>query len=56
MKSRSVISKAASALGKRSAKLRRKAWGEEEFHRRMHEYGKLGGRPKGSTKVRPVKL
>jgi hypothetical protein len=25
-----------------------KAWGEQEFVKRMQEWGKLGGRPKGS--------
>ncbi len=39
---------AASLLGRRSAALRAKKWGKEEFVRRMREWGKLGGRPKGS--------
>ena len=39
---------AASILGKKSAEARRKAWGKREFVRRMREWGKLGGRPKGS--------
>jgi len=25
-------------------------WGKKEFERRMREWGKLGGRPKGSGK------
>jgi hypothetical protein len=45
-----AISKAARAMAKRSVEARRKAWGEEEFIRRMHAYGKLGGRPRGSKK------
>lgn len=37
-------------MGKKSADSRRKQWGEREFTRRMREWGKLGGRPKGSGK------
>jgi hypothetical protein len=44
------VNKAASLLGKRSAKARRKKWGKTEFERRMREWGKLGGRPKGGGK------
>jgi hypothetical protein len=44
------IDKAASLLGKRSASARKKKWGKKEFVRRMQEWGKLGGRPKGSGK------
>lgn len=44
------INKAASLLGKRSADARRKKWGKKEFVRRMQEWGKLGGKPKGSGK------
>jgi hypothetical protein len=44
------VSKAASALGKRSAAARKKQWGAAEFKKRMQAWGKLGGRPKGSTK------
>lgn len=44
------LSEAASLLGRRSAKARRNKWGEREFIRRMREWGKLGGRPKGSSK------
>jgi hypothetical protein len=43
-------SAAACLLGKRSANVRRKKWGKAEFERRMREWGKLGGRPKGSGK------
>jgi hypothetical protein len=42
------LSEAASALGRRSADARKKKWGKKEFVRRMREWGKLGGRPKGS--------
>jgi hypothetical protein len=44
------VNKAASLLGKRSAEARRQKWGKEEFKTRMREWGKLGGRPKGSGK------
>jgi len=44
------ITSAASLMGRRSAKARIKKWGEQEFLRRMREWGKLGGRPKGSGK------
>ena len=43
-------SKAASILGKKSAATRQKLWGKREFVKRMREWGKLGGRPKGSGK------
>ena len=39
------ISKAASALGKRSFEVRREKWGEKGYARRMSEWGELGGRP-----------
>ena len=44
------IKEAASALGKRSAEARKKAWGAREFKKRMKEWGKLGGRPKKADK------
>jgi len=44
------ISKAASLMGRKSAKARTAKWGRKEFVRRMREWGKLGGRPKGSGK------
>ena len=47
-KSKPDINEAASALGKRSAEARKKAWGKREFRKRMKEWGKLGGRPKKS--------
>jgi hypothetical protein len=37
-------------MGRKSAKARAKKWGKKEFVRRMQEWGKLGGRPKGSGK------
>jgi hypothetical protein len=43
-------SSAASLMGKRSAEVRTKKWGTREFKLRMREWGKLGGRPKGSGK------
>jgi len=44
------IQKAASALGRRSVEARIQKWGKRDFARKMREWGKLGGRPKGSTK------
>ena len=44
----SEIRKAAKAMARRSIEARKQAWGEEEFQSRMREWGKLGGRPKGS--------
>ena len=49
------VNEAASLLGKRSAYARLKKWGKAEFERRMREWGKLGGRPKGSGKKRQSK-
>jgi hypothetical protein len=46
----SEVSKAASLLGRKSAEVRAKKWGKKEFVRKMREWGKLGGRPKGSGK------
>jgi hypothetical protein len=43
-------SKAARLLGRKSAEARKKKWGKKEFVRRMREWGKLGGRPRGSVK------
>ena len=42
-------------MGRRSAAIRLKKWGKEEFVRRMREWGKLGGRPVGSGKKRGEK-
>jgi hypothetical protein len=44
------VSNAASLMGRKSAKVRQEKWGKKEFVRRMQEWGKLGGRPKGSSK------
>jgi hypothetical protein len=44
------LGNAASVMGQRSAEARKKKWGKKEFARRMREWGKLGGRPKGSKK------
>jgi hypothetical protein len=49
------VSQAASMMGRRSAEARAKAWGKREFVKRMREWGKLGGRPKGSGKKTAVK-
>jgi hypothetical protein len=43
----SDVEKAASLMGRKSAEVRKKKWGEKEFLRRMREWGRLGGRPKG---------
>jgi hypothetical protein len=45
-----TVSKAASLMGRKSVKVRQKKWGKKEFVRRMQEWGKMGGRPKGSGK------
>jgi len=42
------LNEAASLMGRRSVEARRKKWGKKEFVKRMQEWGKLGGRPKGS--------
>jgi hypothetical protein len=42
------VSRAARLLGRRSAEARIKKWGKREFVKKMQEWGKLGGRPKGS--------
>jgi hypothetical protein len=47
--------KAASELAKRSVEARRKKWGKREFVSKMREWGKLGGRPKGSGKKQQPK-
>lgn len=44
------LANAAVLMGRRSAEVRQKRWGKREFVRRMREWGKLGGRPKGSGK------
>jgi len=44
------ISEAASALGKRSYRVRLKRLGLERLQQIARENGKLGGRPKGSAK------
>ena len=46
-RSKSNVSEAASLMGRRSVKARKEQWGEAEYRRRMQEWGKLGGRPKG---------
>jgi hypothetical protein len=49
------VRKAASLMGRKSAKARAAKWGKEEFVRRMREWGKLGGRPKGRGKAKHKK-
>jgi hypothetical protein len=44
-----IVKRAASLMGKRSAEARIKKWGKREFIKRMQEWGRLGGRPKGSA-------
>jgi hypothetical protein len=44
------VNQAASALGKRSADVRRKKWGKREFVKKMRQWGKLGGRPRKDDK------
>jgi len=44
------VNEAASLLGRRSAEARQKKWGKRKFAEKMREWGKLGGRPKGSGK------
>lgn len=44
------VSKAASLMARRSVQSRIKKWGRAEFERKMREWGKLGGRPKGNGK------
>lgn len=53
--SMSTKKKAASLLGKASAAARREKWGEEEFKRKMQQWGKLGGRPKKQSSEKASK-
>jgi hypothetical protein len=48
MSTKEQISQAASALGKRSYKVRLKRFGLERLQEIARENGKLGGRPKSS--------
>ena len=50
MDSMTDVTKAASLMGRKSAEARQKKWGKKEFVKKMQEWGKLGGRPKGSGK------
>ncbi len=45
---KSDASKAASIMGRKSAEARAQKWGKKVFVKKMREWGKLGGRPKGS--------
>jgi len=49
------VRRAASLMGRKSAKARAAKWGKKEFVRRMREWGKLGGRPKGSGNKKAAK-
>jgi hypothetical protein len=42
-------------MGQRSVEARIKKWGKREFTKRMREWGKLGGRPKGTGKKQAKK-
>jgi hypothetical protein len=42
-------------MARRSVEARKRAWGEDEFRNRMREWGKMGGRPKGSVKQNSTK-
>lgn len=44
------VSSAASLMGRQSVESRIKHWGKREFVAKMREWGKLGGRPRGSGK------
>ena len=39
-------------MARRSVEARKAAWGEAGFRNRMREWGKMGGRPAGTTKKR----
>jgi hypothetical protein len=42
------VNQAARLMGRKSVEARKKKWGKKAFVRKMREWGKLGGRPKGS--------
>jgi hypothetical protein len=54
-KDNAAASEAAKLMALRSVNARREKWGEAEFQRKMKQWGKLGGRPKGSGKNQPRK-
>ena len=51
MDDKTAAAKAASLMGKRSYKARVERFGIERLQEIARENGKLGGRPKGTTKV-----
>ena len=51
MGKKAVVSDAAKVLGQRSYKARLERFGIERLQEIARENGKLGGRPKGTTKV-----
>jgi hypothetical protein len=55
MRHMTTVSYAASLMGRRSVEARIKRWGKREFVVKMREWGKLGGRPRGSDKKRQSK-
>jgi len=44
------VNRAARLMGRKSVEARKKKWGQKAFVRKMQEWGKLGGRPKGTGK------
>jgi hypothetical protein len=50
MMSVTTVSNAASLMGRQSVEARIKRWGKRKFVAKMREWGKLGGRPRGSGK------
>lgn len=53
--SETEITKAATAMGRRSVEARIKKWGKDGLTKRMQEWGKLGGRPPGSKAKKATK-
>jgi hypothetical protein len=52
---KTAASEASSLMGRRSVKARIAKWGKAEFERKMQEWGKMGGRPKGRGKKQTKK-
>jgi hypothetical protein len=49
------LHKAASLMGRKGVQARIKKWGRKEFVRKMREWGRLGGRPKGTRRKKKTK-
>jgi hypothetical protein len=47
---------AAKLLAHKSVAVRKKKWGKKKFRRLLRKWGKLGGRPKGSTKKKQKRV